>query len=355
VSDLSRARSPAASGFALGLMLVAGCGDPAPAESCSTKAGASLCVDEPVRVASFPAGWVINQGEINGEAGSDLLLEVEEGEVSAVWFEAREAVGVSLGEPRGGASAGDLDGDGIDEVVTHAPGVLTIHSLDTNPATVTTMDLPFAVEGVAPVVLARSWGALIVFAGQGPNFLGSLDLSGPEPVFEEPLISSSYYYSRPFVGDFDGDGEPDALINQRNGNSAALYLSSEGREAVSWAGGPVIARDLDGDGADELLAGRGEVSTLGRHNWEELPELADRVFPTRDAVCPILIAANEDGLGPLELAELSAGQWTRTPYLRVWSDEFVPQYLGDFDGDQRCDVLLSDYKGAAWVAWGHEA
>jgi hypothetical protein len=68
-----------------------------------------------------------------------------------------------------------------------------------------------------------------------------------------------------------------------------------------------------------------------------------------------LIAANEDGLGPLELAEFSAGQWTRTPYLRVWSDEFVPQYLGDFDGDQRCDVLLSDYKGAAWVAWGHEA
>jgi hypothetical protein len=354
VSDLSRARSPAASGFGLGLMLVAGCSDPAPVESCSTKAGASLCVDEPGRVASFPAGWVINQGEINGEAGSDMLLEVEEGEVSAVWFEAREAVGVSLGEPRGGASAGDLDGDGIDEVVTHAPGLLTIHSLDTHPATVTTMDLPFAVEGVAPVVLARSWGALIVFAGQGPNFLGSLDLSGSEPVFEEPLVSSSSYYSRPFVGDFDGDREPDAVINRRNSTGAVLYLSSEGRESVSWALGPVIARDLDGDGADELLAGRGEVLTFGRYNWEELPELADRVFATRDAVCPILIAANEDGLGPLELAEFSAGQWTRTPYLRVWSDEFVPRYLGDFDGDQRCDVLLSDYKGAAWVAWGHE-
>ena len=306
-----------------------------------------------MRLSTFPPGSVIDQGELDGAAGSDLIVAAEEGELSVLWFEGRELVVISLGELRGGASPGDLDGDGIDELVTHAPGVLSIHSLDTNPATLETLELPVSVEDVAPVVLARSWGTQIVLAGLTPDYLlATLDLSGTEPVYNEDSGVTNYF-SRPFVGDFDGDGEPDTTFYERNGTGGWLYLSREGRKHTSGPLAPVVARDLDEDGSDELLTRRGLVYGTGRHHtWEELPQVARRVFPTRDAVCPILTAANYDGLGPLALAELEGGEWTRSPYLRVWSDEFVPHYLGDFDGDQRCDLLLRDYTGQMWVAWG---
>src|SRR5262249_28078591 len=137
---------------------------------------------------------------------------------------------------------------------------LTVHDLRALPATTTDVAPPFSATQATTTVLERSSGVSVIFAGFRFGFFTVLALSGPEPTIEYELLGHPYYYSGPFVGDYDGDGEPDAEADEINVAGGMAYLSTDGYQPLDDVRGQSrLARDLDGDGRDELLTSTGVV------------------------------------------------------------------------------------------------
>ncbi len=150
------------------------------------------------------------------------------------------------------ASAGDLDGDGVPDVVATAG-----------------RDFPGSV--------ARS-GRVRAFSGKDGRLLFSL---------EDQAEPESLGASVAAAGDMDGDGRPDLLVGAPDGSPGGLrragrvlVLSGKdgsllraiaGTEAVANLGASVAAAaDLDGDGVPDVLAGAPLASRPGLANAGEV-------------------------------------------------------------------------------------
>lgn len=185
--------------------------------------------------------------------------------------------------PWRGAVAGDLDADGIDEVV--AVREVTESGV-----------ADFVVAAAAADCSLSEKGSLVVGGVGGSSWVGVA------------------------IGDLDGDGEREAVAATASGhlaivrwNGAALELVDEtdvaGAEAAGWRG--LAVGDLDADGRDEIVVARqeddGASSTVVVHRWD---------------------GAGFDALGGSQVGNDGNSTWAAIT-------------VGDFDGDGRAAVVLA--------------
>jgi hypothetical protein len=180
-------------------------------------------------------------GDVNGDGLDDVIVGAPYDQISSgrAWIYSG-ADGTTLHEfapPVDGAirfgtsvaGIGDVDGDGFSDVVIGAPAS-TADGLD------------------------RA-GSAWVFSGRSGETL--LALHGSEPRGRFGWVVAA-------AGDVDADGIPDVIVGSPSGNTACVYSGRdgilihrfEGREAGDRMGVAVAcAGDLDADGHDDLLVG----------------------------------------------------------------------------------------------------
>src|SRR5512140_1529680 len=164
------------------------------------------------------------------------------------------------------------------------------------------MNLPFS-RLLAPAVILQVLGWNVAFADPCKTF----SFSTPRQVAPSLKLTS-----RPLLGDFDGNGKPDLLVQTADGT---FFLSGFGtqfaaptRVAVRPGGVPTAVADFNGDGhLDVMVQTR---STDPVHRFVSLSVLL--------------------GNGRGEFAQTTE---TATPRLTTFA-------LGDFDGDGIVDVAV---------------
>jgi FG-GAP repeat protein/VCBS repeat protein len=175
-------------------------------------------------------------GGVSG-AGSAFLYSGANGALLYRWDGQSEDSHFSSGI----AGAGDLDQDGFDDVLIGAR---------------------YASPGGS-----ESAGSAFVYSGANGSLLHQWD--GPSP-------SSWFGQSITKLGDLDGDGVPDVLIGSNgsanmayaySGSSGALLFQLDGGATWSGFGHSVSnAHDVDGDGVEDLIVGASHADPGGMRN-----------------------------------------------------------------------------------------
>lgn len=290
--------------------------------------------------------------------------------------------------PRGGAAqlgvalavAPDMDGDGYDELVMGASNA-SVYVLAQPPATGPHTILAPSVGGQLVVRATLSgagaaFGSVLAagdFDGDGIGDVAVADPAAAAPLLEEGIV---YLFYGPLEG---------ALTT---GAAAARVVGVSGADRV---GSSLVAADLDGDGADELVVGA-PGADLGLHNRgamvvvagdplrgvgtrsiDDLPGLLGEAAGD-ELGSAVAVLGDVDGDGQRDIACAARfGTLTDAGYVAVVSAQsvfakapdvdtvygFSPgQRLGraiaggDVDGDGYDDLIVSDALGRAWVVPG---
>jgi len=254
---------------------------------------------------------VATAGDVNGDGYDDIIVGAQAYEESTgrAYVYAGDAGGLragpilvvtgegtssSFGQSVG--TAGDVDGDGYDEVIVGAHGYeqgtgrIYVYAgdgggLKASPIFVAAGREPgdrfgFAVSGAGDVngdgygdVIVGAYGAgerrgqVFVYAG-GPEGLGS----SPAFTASGEVTGDWFGHSVGAAGDVNGDGYDDVIVGARNhdGNKGRVYVYAggaagldaaplftfEGEAPNSWFGHAVgTAGDVDGDGRAEVIVG----------------------------------------------------------------------------------------------------
>jgi hypothetical protein len=260
-------------------------------------------------------------GDFDGDGKPDLVVGAPNDEFSTIPGHAQvlgsvsgavllDLPGKSIGDRFGAAvaSAGDLDGDGVDDWIVGAPGDSTA---------------------------ASGAGAARVYSGATQALLFQWFGAAAGDAFGTAVAGAA---------DFDGDGFRDLVVTAEKARTIAVYSGKTG--AVLWtaAGGTKSGRfgralattdDLDGDGVRDVLVGAPRDTTLGTN------EGAAYVFSGKTGTLLLTLTTTNSQL------------------------DFGTQVAGaqDVDGDGTPDLLVSnprwgsnaakdDGKGSAWIFSG---
>ncbi len=242
--------------------------------------------------------------------------------------------------PGGPVAVGDIDGDGKLEVAYITSGKLTVRRSDGSLLAPFPLAAPSGKRFRGGVVLADlSAGAKgkEILCGQTGTDSGSTSASllaytsaGKAVTgFPAQLATDALGLGVPSVGDIDGDGKPEVVVNVRGkgltivGADGKLVGKPISTKADSQASVQLI--DLDGDGKLELLADNNSTDKAGAGYLEayEADGTAVTGFPLRPSGTTMLSspsAADLDGDGKLELAVVSTTLGTSPEsYANLWS------------------------------------
>jgi hypothetical protein len=222
-------------------------------------------------------------------------------------------------------------------------------------------------------------------------FLGNGDGTFQTPIMS-PVLNLSLTDPYPFlvkVGDLNGDGFPDLLEEEFNGNAQALLGDGKGNFTPA-PGGPLVATlgggltlvaDLNGDGHPDLFFPGGPFVALGHGDGSFAPAVsyATGTDPLAvcglhdmdgdghpDAVCGYVEASDGDIVGANDLIILHGnadGSFNTTPISDKTFGDKDSQYDGngtfrypiaiaDLNGDGIPDVLATSGDGAAVLLGG---
>lgn len=362
---------------------------------------------------TFPANRIVATGDLDGDGAADLAGEVDGGtwraELAAPHVKGNDitftGASIAIDEPGvhvAGLAAGDLDGDGVPELVGLGPtsdGSADVVYVRSNP-------FPFTKNRLSPLFQTQdrragtgcsAGSAMLVGnfdddrasevltvenAGDtttGPTILSLLDRSDAGGTSRRTLVVSHVFEVR--LGDFDGDGTADILLKRilAGGRTGFAVILNDGRggfdeSAARYATDPYVETvnriaDVDGDGRADMIVHR-DLAARGTLYRAMLSNGDGTFSPAKAFILPHVLetkaasdlngdgnadlvlgvrsprdAASGQATGQIILLGDGAGGFTRGDVLR--SDSFVRQVLvADFNGDARPDVaMVSDGHG----------
>ncbi len=252
-------------------------------------------------------GWAVAEiADLNGDGAKDALTSapwhVERGNTTGLLVALSGRTGEELwrwvGEPGSLlgyaiADAGDVDGDGVHDIVAGAPGAgagpspagqAYVYS-GANGSTLLTVDgeapgdgFGTAVasagdidgDGLADILVGAETADIDPMADDnaGRAYLVAGTNGGFVHTIVGPEAGGNLGSGTAFVGDLDGDGIPDPFIGARSageGGAAFVHRGSDGSELLAVSGGPgsgafawffvATIGDVDGDATPDLYVG----------------------------------------------------------------------------------------------------
>lgn len=322
------------------------------------------------------AGLVVaNAGDVDGDGVNDILIgnayaeSASNGAVYLVWGAsaiadadgmialdtlAADGAGVVISgadnEQLGGAvsSAGDVDGDGYDDVLIGARGADVNGDVDAGAAYVFSgAALAADTDGNVSAATAVADGDAIILrginaddqAGYSISNLGDLDGDGYGDILigapyndDGALSAGSAYIVWGSAIESDADGVIDLGTIAADGTGVVL-MSSEASDLAGWS--VSNAGDIDGDGIDDILVGAWGMSSQYANVGENAAYVVWGAAIVDDVDGVIDFASLEsDGNGIPLLPQTDT--YARTGY--------SVSAAGDVDGDGYADILVSAYR-----------